>query len=528
MHNVKILDVTLRDGGCVNNFNFGKIYMEKILSALEQAEIDIIELGYIDQKNGSISDRTQYASERCIKTSILAKKKTETEYVAMVDYGKYDLNTLKDRQPEGIDGIRLAFHKKDIPFVIEAGKTIIDKGYNLYIQPMVTLRYSDTELLRLIDLINESLYQAKAFYIVDSFGEMKSDDVNRILNLVNHNLFVDMPIGLHSHNNLQMSYSNAISMLQFSTTRDIIIDSSIMGMGKGAGNLNTELLIDYLNFQYNKNYNSKPLLKVIDTVINQIHSEFYWGYAPEYYLSAKNHCSPTYASFFYDRHMLSIEQVSELIGLISEDKKISFDRDYAEKLYRTYNSESYINDANVLSCLKTDLLDKEVVLVAPGKSLKEYTEYIKRYIKDNSAISIGLNVLDGFEMDYILVTREDVFIKAIKKKANILVMSNISKGERDSIQVLDYKRWINNDNQTHDSSTDIILNILVFCGCKKITLAGFDGFSVDINENYYDDQLRHPVSSNQAVEINSYYKSLVTKIRQKGVDIKFLTKSKYE
>ncbi|MDE6924689.1 MAG: pyruvate carboxyltransferase, partial [Acetatifactor sp.] len=71
-----------------------------------------------------------------------------------------------------------------------------------------------------------------------------------------------------------------------------------MGMGKGAGNLNTELLIEHLNCFYNKNYNIAPLLAVIDEVINQIHNEFYWGYAVEYYLSSINHCTPSYASYF--------------------------------------------------------------------------------------------------------------------------------------------------------------------------------------------------------------------------------------
>ena len=45
---LKVLDVTLRDGGCVNNFNFGQNYMDKILSAQEASGVDVIELGYID------------------------------------------------------------------------------------------------------------------------------------------------------------------------------------------------------------------------------------------------------------------------------------------------------------------------------------------------------------------------------------------------------------------------------------------------------------------------------------------------
>ena len=66
MNRLKVLDVTLRDGGCVNNFNFGTAYMNKILHSLEAAQVDIIEVGYIDEKKGSIKGRTQYLSEKCI------------------------------------------------------------------------------------------------------------------------------------------------------------------------------------------------------------------------------------------------------------------------------------------------------------------------------------------------------------------------------------------------------------------------------------------------------------------------------
>jgi 4-hydroxy 2-oxovalerate aldolase len=322
MNNLKVLDVTLRDGGCVNDFNFGQSYMEKILAAQEASGVDIIELGYIDEKKGSSYGRTQYINEKVISQCLLKHKKSGVTYVAMMDYGKFNIDNIGPYTEDGIDGIRMAFHKKNCHDMIPFGRKLINKGYKFYIQPMVTLRYSDAELLNLIDIVNKELPDASGFYIVDSFGEMRPNDMSRILNLVDHNLISTMALGFHSHNNLQLSYSNAMTMLQFPTTRDIMIDCSIMGMGKGAGNINTELLLEHLNLFYGKNYNISPLLEVIDKVINQLHDEFYWGYAPEYYLSSANHCTPSYASHFYNKHMLPIDQVGELLGLIDEEKKI--------------------------------------------------------------------------------------------------------------------------------------------------------------------------------------------------------------
>jgi 4-hydroxy 2-oxovalerate aldolase len=485
-------------------------------------------MGYIDAKNGAEAGRTQYINEQVIPKCILKHKKTGVTYVAMMDFGKFDVDNLQQRSPEGIDGIRMAFHKKNRCDVIELGKKIIDKGYQLYIQPMVTLRYSDAELLELIDLINGELPAASAFYIVDSFGEMRPNDMNRILNLVDHNLIPSMTLGFHSHNNLQMSYSNAVALLQFPTNRDLMLDSSIMGMGKGAGNLNTELLLEHLNLFYGKNYQISPLLEVMDKVINQLHSEFYWGYAPEYYLSAVNQCTPSYASHFYNKHMLPIDQVGELLGMIAEEKKISFDRDYAEKLYRKYNERKKVDDTSVVNELTAEFEGRRILLVAPGKSIGQAVAQIEDYSRQKDIITIGLNCTLDIGFDYILTTRTDIYNRVVSEGRKVIVPSNISKGGRGNVKILNYSDWIDVDENTHDSSSVIAMNLLKACGVKELLLAGFDGFSVNVNENYYDPNMRHPVNYEQAQRWNTYYRDFIRKIRNQGVNIKFITKSCYD
>ncbi len=195
MNKLSVLDVTLRDGGCVNNFDFGQDYMDSIVKAQEEAGVELIELGYIDEKNGSDWNRTQYANEDVIRNNVLKSKSPKTKYLAMIDYGKYDVYKLGQRNAQGIDGIRLAFHKKNVRDIVPIGRHIIDMGYELYLQPMITLRYSDQELINLIDLVNDEFSDASALYIVDSFGEMRPNDLNRMINLIDHNL---KPSGIHA------------------------------------------------------------------------------------------------------------------------------------------------------------------------------------------------------------------------------------------------------------------------------------------------------------------------------------------
>lgn len=528
MNSLKILDVTLRDGGCVNDFNFGHSYIEKILSAQESSGVDFIEMGYIDEQKGSMYERTQYVNLEIISETVLKSKKKNTKYVAMIDYGKFDIDNLPNFSEDKIDGIRLAFHKKNRYDIISLGRKIIEKGYMFFVQPMITLRYSDAELIELIELVNKELPDASGFYIVDTFGEIRPNDMNRILNLVDHNLNPSITLGFHSHNNLQMSYSNAITLLQFPTNRNLMLDSSIMGMGKGAGNLNTELLMEHLNLYYGKNYKISPLLEVIDKVINQLHSEYYWGYAPEYYLSAVNQCTPSYASHYYNKHMLPIDQVGSLLAMISPEKKISFDKQYAEELYRRFNESFVVDDTKVMFDLRNDLKGKKVLLVAPGKSISKFKDELHHYLASEEFVVIGLNSTLNVNFDYLLTTRKDVYEKAVADGVRVLVPSNVSKGGRGNVSVLNYSNWIEVDDRTHDMSSVIALNLLSKCGIDEIFLAGFDGFSIDVNENYFDTNMRFPFTYERVQYLNMYNKDLIKRIREKGINVTFLTPSLYE
>ena len=127
-----------------------------------------------------------------------------------------------------------------------------------------------------------------------------------------------------------------------------------------------------------------------------------------------------------------------------------------------------------------------------------------------------------------MTTRKDIYDSAIAAGLNIIVCSNISKGGRGNVKILNYGNWIDVDERTHDSSSVIAFNLLRACGVKKVKLAGFDGFSVNINENYYDPNLRHPVNAEQVERRNRYYKNFINRIRDEGVTVEFVTPSQYE
>ena len=335
---IQLLDCTLRDGGIAINFDFGADKMQEIKSCLEESGVEYIECGYINEKKGSPSGRTCFDNEQSIKNTLLSSgKKVGVKYLAMIDYGTFDLNNLHQADGLGIDGIRYAFHKENVHEALKEAAIIIDKGYDLYLQPMVTIRYSDEEFRELITYCNTYLSEAKAFYIVDSFGQM--DNMTLLHKLEIADLYVSdkMKIGFHAHNNRQMAFSNAISWMRYPAKHELMIDSSIMGMGKGAGNLCTELIIPLLIAE-GKQYSTVGIYEEINSYISGLLKDYPWGYSLDYYLSSLYGCTPSYIKIFTADERVKTDDLVNLLKNMPDEKRAACDKSFARQYLIDYFS----------------------------------------------------------------------------------------------------------------------------------------------------------------------------------------------
>ena len=154
-------------------------------------------------------------------------------------------------------------------------------------------------------------------------------------------------------------------------------------------------------------------------------------------------------------------------------------------------------------------------------------EQIRTIAADENIVTIGLNTILECN-DYLLTTRKDIYDNAVVAGLDVLVCSNVSKGGRGNVKILNYSNWIDVDERTHDSSAVIAFNLIKTCGVTEVMLAGFDGFSVDINMNYFDSNLRHPVNQEQVVRRNKYYKEFISRIQRQGMKVSFVTPSLYQ
>ena len=207
MKKVRLLDCTLRDGGYINEWNFGVKKIENILEKLQASNMDIIECGFITGKEYN-KDYSLYENATDVN-KLIKHKEENTMHVAMIAMGEKEIHPklLCNKKESYIDGIRLTFHEKEIEKAFEYGRIIKEKGYKLFMQPVGTTLYTDKKLIELIEKINE--LKPFAFYLVDTLGTLYPTDIQRFMYLIDHNLRKDVCLGFHSHNNLQLSFSNS-------------------------------------------------------------------------------------------------------------------------------------------------------------------------------------------------------------------------------------------------------------------------------------------------------------------------------
>ena len=516
---IKILDCTLRDGGYVNNWAFTDKQIKKIIIALKNSNINIIECGYLNDKKGQESNSTLFDSVKTVNV-LLEKMKITAKKVVMINLGDFNVSTLPKQSDTLIDGIRLAFHKKDMELAFEISLKIINLGYKLYFQPMITKNYKDIEFLSLIQKANK--LGIHSFYIVDSFGSMTLEEFQRYMILADNNLDKNILLGYHSHNNMQLAFSNAINMCNSNLHRDVIVDSSIYGIGRGAGNLNSELITDYLNTTFNKQYKIVPLLEIIDGLLNSLMIEKPWGFSPAQYLSASFNCHPNYATYLINKNTNHIVRVQKVLSMLSDENKTSFNEEVIEKLYIDSLLETRTEIDGILNIPQ----NKKVLLVASGKSVAEYKNMINQKVKDKSYITIALNHKPSFECDYYFFSnqkRYDEFKSSIDID-KVIITSNIFS--TDSLKsVIDIRSLVFVDKMFITNVAIVAINYLISQAITKVEIVGLDGYK--INESNYNYNETNVVFDKKALLEENKIIGDALSLLEKKITIELLTPSEF-
>ncbi len=522
MSNIKLLDCTLRDGGYINDWNFGYHTIKSIIRKLVDSQVDYVEVGFLRDCE---YDRDKSLFNNCRQMEpILPEKRGNTMFTAMALHNKYNVDKLEPYDGRTIEAVRVTFHDYDIDEGLAFIRKVKAKGYKVFCNPINIMGYSDEQILELLKKVNE--IQPYAFSVVDTFGSMMRADLQRIYSLIEHNLDPAIHIGLHLHENLALSYSLAQDFISMKASgRSSVIDGSMLGMGRVPGNLCLELIMDYMNKTQGGVYDVNPVLDGIDDHIEKLKQIEPWGYSTAYALSAKFNLHRNYAEFLLGKGRLRAKQINQILASIEEHKKSAFDEAYAEKLYQRFQNHE-VDDANLLSSLRQELQGCKILILAPGYSLVEREKEIKQFIAEKKPVVFCTNFAsEQYEADYIFCANAARYEALEHKKPHrgVLVTSNLLD-VCDEKMVLNYSNLYFDEKGSCDNSVIMLLKLLMKLGLHEVYVAGFDGYRTE-GDNYVTSYLVNQHTDGQ--EVNRRNRRYVADIR-KQMELVFLTDSVYD
>lgn len=346
--NILLLDCTLRDGGfCLEDIAknapppyfshthtkkvFDSHSLNKIAQHLASSNIDIIELGGIERSKEDKRCFAIYQSIEDISEVIPENILPGQMYAALYRGPDTPIDEIPDWHPSLCEAVRVILRYSELQKSLEFCADLSRKGYKVFVQPMLTMRYSDEEIQMLIDVSNKM--NAYALYFVDSYGYMMNEDILHFFNIFNTGLDPKIKIGFHAHNNMGLAFANVLALINASEKRNIIIDSCALGMGQGAGNLQTEIIADYLNRTAGCSYNYNEILAVCE-IVNEYYGNNLWGYSVARFLPAARKVAYKYSVALRERYGFSFREIDRILCNMPDNLRHRYTRENVEMLVR--------------------------------------------------------------------------------------------------------------------------------------------------------------------------------------------------
>ena len=278
---IKVVDVTIRDGGLMNDHQFTDDVVRGVYEACVEAGIDYMEIGYINSRAQfppSEFGPWKHCREEDIRR-IVGDNNTALKLAAMADAEKSDYKTdILPASESVLDMIRVATYIHQMPLALDMVKDAHDKGYETTLNLMAVSTVPESEVKSALEMLVRS--DVEAVYVVDSFGSLYSEQIHALCNMFfEYCEGTSIEVGIHAHNNRQLAFANTIEAVVLGAN---CADASFAGLGRGAGNCQMELLLGFL---HNPKFRLRPVLKCIEEHVEPLRAALLWGYDYPYMIT---------------------------------------------------------------------------------------------------------------------------------------------------------------------------------------------------------------------------------------------------
>ena len=458
---MKILDCTLRDGGYYTNWDFDQKLVKIYLDCMEKLPVDILEIGYRNPIQQGYQGEYFYCP---LETMQFIRKNSTKELAILIDEKQVNINNIKELlQPCSglINLVRIAVKPENVFNALELSSIIKKMNFKVALNVMYLSKWNDFEEIN--QVLPKLKNKVDYFYLVDSYGSIFPEELISTIKSIQKE--TDVSLGFHGHNNIELALINTLEAINNNCA---IVDATITGMGRGAGNLKLELLLSVLNKKNNLKVDYNYLTEIL-VEFKKIKEKFNWGTSLPYMVSGINSLPQKDVMEWVSKKYYSINSIIRALNQ-NNNKKSSY--------YNLFSPQKKYNQA---------------IIVGGGFSVNNHLNGILNYINQNDDLCIihassknAIGFKDITNSQYFcLVGNEGIRIKKVFKDLNgfkgkcILPPSPRKMGTFVPEIILNQTYELSKidfTNVVKDSHLAIALQTALELDVKDIYLVGFDGY----------------------------------------------------
>tara|TARA_B100000886_G_scaffold340142_1_gene308108 strand:- start:494 stop:2092 length:1599 start_codon:yes stop_codon:yes gene_type:complete len=512
MKKINVLDCTLRDGGYYNNWDFSSELIQDYINAISNSGIKYLELGFRSFSNKSFKGSNWYTTDSFINSLKIPKN---IKLAVMLNASQITSNNISGsvkklflkKKKSKVIMVRIAAHFHEFEKSLQISKILQTMGYLTAINLMQISEISEEDLLKVSKKLND--YNPDIFYFADSLGSLEPNDVKKIIK--NLSRYWNGELGIHAHDNLSKAILNTKEAIKHGVKW---ADSTITGMGRGAGNVQTEYFLVELQNDHSIKFKILPILNLIDKHFKKLKYKYNWGTNTYYYLAGKHRIHPTYIQEMLSTHFAD----AEILAAINQLKDSGGSKYNADLVKSEFQGNINLNNGTWKP--EKNIKKKEVLLIASGPNLKDYRNQIENYIAQNKPYVIAVNTDIKINKKFIdiyaacnplkLIANYNEYKKLKKPLAvpNSLINKNLKKHFK-KLKILNFGVGLKQNSFKFKKNGAILprlytlvyaLSIATSGNAKRVLLAGFDGYGpLDVRTKIID-ELLHLYSSSEGAK----------------------------
>ncbi len=504
---IRILDCTLRDGGYYTNWDFDQELVTEYCMAMEDSPVEYVEIGYRSKHMNTYLGEYFYCPEYVLNRlkGLMPSKKLVlilNEKDSPASKAEELLASCKGK----VTLIRIAVDPNNFERAIKLAKVVKNMDFEVAFNIMYMSNWNnDSDFLDQLDDLDGVV---DFIYMVDSFGGVMPEDIKQTVNLVKSK--TSIPLGFHGHNNLEMALSNTLTAVKEGCE---IVDATITGMGRGAGNLRTELLLTYLDSIGVLRQRFSKLSATVSS-FEKLKEKYKWGSSLPY--------------IFSGAHSLPQKQVMEWV--VMNRYPIS------SMLNALTNQKESVQDNARLNTLESTSIFKSAVIIGGGKSVKNHSTAIKKLIEKKESVCLihagARNVSTYLDVDkkqyYSLAGSEsDKLLKQIGDFSRISqtcvyppyprrMGTSIPEGIKHLSREL---KSMDFTSVSEDSPLAVSLQVALNLEVEEILLAGFDGYDTTLDQTQFALAKENQEILNDVLKISKLTVKSITDTKYKNIGI---------